>query len=200
MKLSDKVKNILIDTAIRSEEVDSSAYKSDEEDTKTYYNLSGNPVTKRKEMPEAYKKICEDIEDEEYLLQNYEFFIGELEGVDALGENRVNEYLDLEKQLEESIKRKYAYLLIEEVKNNLDKPEMKEVAEFIKDFNNIALLENLDKVFDKFNLELETVRDEDLKMRRDYLDDLVKKKHLLLLIEFLDSEKFEYVPYERKYC
>lgn len=200
MKLSDKVKNILIDVCIRSEEIDTQAYRSDEEDTKTYYNLNGDPVTKRKEIPEKYEEICERIEDEEYLLLNYELFICELDDVDSLGENRVNEYLDLEKQLEDSIKRKYAYLLIEELKNNLDKEEMKEVAEFIKDLNNVELLENLDKVFDKFDLELESVRDEDLKIRREYLDDLVKKKHLLLLIEFLDSDKFEYVPYQRKYC
>lgn len=98
------------------------------------------------------------------------------------------EYLSLEEQLDDSMNRKYLYLLIEKIKNNMDEPKAIEVGEFIKDKETDYLLENVVNILNDYNIEdlLDAYREE-REIRTDYLSELVQKKHLLLLLEHLES-------------
>jgi hypothetical protein len=129
-----------------------------------------------------------DIEDEDELICHYEQIIEQLD-LHNLEDDELDELEDLQAKLIDSLDRKYLYLLIEKVKNNLDdEPKALSLGEFIKDKDADYLLENLGKILNDYDLDdLNDARNQETDVRMSYLKDLVEKKHLLLLLEHLES-------------
>lgn len=102
---------------------------------------------------------------------------------------RCKEYFTLEEQLNESLKRKYVYLLIEKIKNNIDnEPKALSLGEIIKDMDKDFLIDNIDLVLKNNNLDdLLEAKEEERRIRLNYLEDLVDKKYYYLLLEYLES-------------
>lgn len=126
-----------------------------------------------------------DYDDIEELLEHYDTIISKLNLFD-LDKDKLDEYTSLKEQLEDSINRKYLYILIEKIKQNMEEGE--NLGEYLKDKDTDFLLENLDGILQDYNIkDIIEAKNEESYIRFKYLRELIDKKHFLLLLEHLET-------------